>query len=191
MDTESTPESNNQHTSLESRVEAVLVSATRTSAPGTIAQALGLRAEDDGVARVESAIENLNEQYEQTERSFRITRVAGGYRLMTLASFAQDIVAMLGARESARLSKAALETLAIVAYQQPVTRARLEAIRGVACGEVLRSLIEKKLLVISGRAEEPGRPLLYATSKRFLEVFGLSSIRDLPRLDELPTGEAS
>ncbi|MFG0257614.1 MAG: SMC-Scp complex subunit ScpB [Phycisphaerales bacterium JB043] len=175
---------------LAQRVEAMLVSASRPCTAGAIAQALGLRAEDDAVARVESVIEMLNEEYEQTGRSFRVTRVAGGYRVMTLARFASDIVSMLGARESSKLSKAALETLAIVAYQQPVTRARLEAIRGVACGEVLRSLIEKKLLAIAGRAEEPGRPLLYATSKRFLEVFGLASIRDLPRIDELPTGES-
>jgi segregation and condensation protein B len=173
------------------RVEAVLISATRACTLGTLAEALGIRAEDDATGTIESAIDTLNEQYEETGRSFRIARVAGGFRVMTLPDFAADIVALVGSGQSGKLSKAALETLAIVAYQQPVTRAKLEAIRGVACGEVLRALIEKKLLSIAGRAQEPGRPLLYGTSRRFLEVFGLASIRDLPRIDELPTGDSS
>jgi segregation and condensation protein B len=85
-----------------------------------------------------------------------------------------------GIKEQQSLSRAALETLAIIAYRQPITRADLEAIRGVACGEVLRSILEKKLIDIVGRAEELGRPMLYGTTKRFLESFGLASIKDLP-----------
>src|SRR6185503_1909768 len=84
----------------------------------------------------------------------------------------------------AKLTKAALETLAIIAYKQPVLRADLEAIRGCACGETIRSLMEKHLVKIAGRAEEPGRPILYGTTKRFLELFGLNSLRDLPQNEE-------
>src|SRR5213080_2214617 len=84
----------------------------------------------------------------------------------------------------AKLSKAALETLAIIAYKQPILRAEVEAIRGVACGETIRSLMEKHLVRIAGRAEEPGRPILYGTTKRFLELFGLNSLRDLPQPEE-------
>src|SRR5690606_19235294 len=90
------------------------------------------------------------------------------------------LAALHGLKESHSLSRAAIETLSIIAYRQPVTRATLEAIRGVACGEVLRSLLEKRLIDITGRAEELGRPMLYGTSRRFLEVFGLASIKDLP-----------
>jgi segregation and condensation protein B len=86
----------------------------------------------------------------------------------------------------AKLSKAALETLAIIAYKQPILRADIEAIRGVACGETIRSLMEKHLVKISGRAEEPGRPILYGTTRRFLELFGLNSLKDLPQSEGLP-----
>jgi segregation and condensation protein B len=85
-----------------------------------------------------------------------------------------------------KLTKAALETLAIIAYKQPILRADVEAIRGVACGETIRSLMEKHLVKIAGRAEEPGRPILYGTTKRFLELFGLNSVKDLPQSEALP-----
>ena len=87
-------------------------------------------------------------------------------------------------RASTRLSKPALETLAIIAYRQPITRAELEAIRGVACGEVVRSLMERKMVKITGRAEELGRPMLYGTTRQFLDTFGLSSVKDLPKPEE-------
>ncbi len=131
------------------------------------------------------AVALLNEQYEQTGRSFRIERVSGGYRVMTLSPFREDSARLLGLGASARLSKPAVEALAIIAYRQPITRAQLEAIRGVACGEVLKTLLDRRLVVIAGRAEELGRPLLYATSKQFLEAFGLASLKDLPKADEL------
>ena len=130
-------------------------------------------------------MEGLNAEYERTGRSFRIEQVAGGYRVMTLPRFAEVVAAFQGSRMRSSLSHAALESLAIIAYKQPVTRAQLEAIRGVACGEVLRSLIDRRLVTIAGRAEELGRPLLYGTTKQFLETFGLSSIKDLPSIEEL------
>lgn len=147
--------------------------------------ALSLRAR--AIDAVRDAVAMLNHDYEQTKRSFRIELLAGGYRVMTLPAFAGAIAAYQGARAKTALSPAALEALAIIAYKQPMTRAKLEAIRGVACGEILRTLLDRKLITITGRAEELGRPLLYGTSKRFLELFGLSTLKDLPSVEELRT----
>ena len=104
--------------------------------------------------------------------------------MMTRAEHASVIAAMHRTRASTRLSKPALETLAIIAYRQPITRAELEAIRGVACGEVVRSLMERKMVKITGRAEELGRPMLYGTTRQFLDTFGLSNLKDLPKPEE-------
>lgn len=136
-------------------------------------------------AIVQEAIDALNRQYEATGRSFRIQAVAGGFRVMTLPAFSAVLEVFHGKRERHGISRAALETLAIIAYKQPMTRSSLEAIRGVACGEVLRSLIERRLVTIDGRAEDVlGRPMLYTTTRAFLETFGLSSLKDLPTVEE-------
>ncbi len=141
-------------------------------------------------ALIAACVASLNETYDQTSRSFRIEAVAGGYRLMTLASFRPVIEALHGVSAQSRLSRAAIESLAIIAYRQPMTRHQLEAIRGVSCGEVLSSLLERRLVEIAGRAEELGRPLLYATSRQFLGAFGLSSLKDLPSPAELGIARA-
>ncbi len=164
-------------------IEALLLTSDRPIPTSRVLEALGLDSDSESKKQVESAIGSLNTQYEKTGRSFRIETVAGGFRLMTLPEFAPVVAAMQGLRESTRLSRAAIETLAIVAYRQPATRAQIEAIRGVACGEVLKTLIDRRLITIVGRAEELGRPMLYGTSKQFLEAFGLSSVRDLPTVD--------
>jgi segregation and condensation protein B len=130
-------------------------------------------------------VKSLNETYEQTGRSFRIEAVSGGFRVMTLPKFAPQIAVLHRRQASAKLSRASVETLAIIAYKQPITRAELEAIRGVSCGEVLKSLIDRRLVTIKGRAEELGRPMLYGTTKTFLDHFGLASVKDLPTLAEL------
>ncbi|MCE2966952.1 MAG: SMC-Scp complex subunit ScpB [Phycisphaeraceae bacterium] len=142
-------------------------------------------------ALIAACVASLNETYDQTSRSFRIETVAGGYRLMTLASFRPVIEALHGVSAQTRLSRAAIESLAIIAYRQPITRHQLEAIRGVSCGEVLSSLLERRLVEIAGRAEELGRPLLYATSRQFLGAFGLSSLKDLPSPQELGIARAN
>src|SRR6185436_15914495 len=140
------------------------------------------------VRTIDEAVKILNEQYQETGRSFRIETVAGGYRLMTLPSFAERITEYHRTRMSGKLSRAAVETLAIIAYKQPLTRAALESIRGVSCGEVLKTLMERRLVTVKGRAEELGRPMLYGTTKQFLDQFGLGSIKDLPTLAELKPG---
>ena len=130
---------------------------------------------------IREAIEQLNTEYQDTNRTFRITKVAGGWQVLTVPEFATDIARLKGARQLAKLSPAAMETLAIIAYRQPILRADLESIRGVACGEILRSLMERRMVKIAGRAEEVGRPMLYGTTREFLQVFGLASLDDLPK----------
>ncbi len=137
------------------------------------------------LARVAGAVAHLNAEYDRSGRAFRIEGVAGGYRVMTLPAYGSLIAALQGDAARTRLSHEALVTLAIIAYRQPVKRVDLEAIRGVACGEVLKGLLDRKLVTIAGRAEELGRPMLYATTREFLRVFGLASIKDLPTPHEL------
>lgn len=166
--------------------EALTSTSDRGSnAPDSAAMPTGLSvAEPTPTGRVKAAIEALNKQYEESGRVFRVQPIAGGFRLMTVPSVARVLENFHGARQRASLSRAAIESLAILAYRQPLTRAKLEAIRGVACGEILRSLTERRLVTVVGRAEELGRPLLYGTTKQFLEAFGLSSIKDLPTVEE-------
>ena len=158
------------------KVEALLLTVDRPATANQIGQVVGL----DDARLVKAAIRQLNEAYQQTGRSFRIENVAGGWQIITLPQYGQVVAALQRDRQAARLGPAAMETLAIVAYKQPVLRAEVETIRGVASGEVIRGLIERRLVKIVGRAEELGRPLLYGTTKTFLEVFGLSSLKDLP-----------
>ena len=134
--------------------------------------------------QVKSLVAELNAEYVQQGRSFEISELAGGYQVRTLPEFA-SYLQQVQPQRPLRLSKAALETLAIVAYRQPVTRAEIENIRGVDAGPVVRSLLERKLLRLAGHKEVPGRPMLYGTSRRFLEVFGLEKIEDLPSLRQL------
>jgi segregation and condensation protein B len=135
-------------------------------------------------AKVKELVDELNVEYVKRGRSFEICEVAGGYQMRTLPQYAPYLQQTLKERPL-RLSQAALETLAIVAYRQPVTRAELEHIRGVDAGAVLRSLIERRLVRIAGHREVPGRPMLYGTTKRFLEVFELERLEDLPTLRDL------
>ncbi|MEK6799482.1 MAG: SMC-Scp complex subunit ScpB [Planctomycetota bacterium] len=164
----------------EAIVEALLMS-TDDPLPGSrIAQILGVGDAND----VRRHVEALNERYQRCGASFRVESIAKGYQLLTLPSYHTWIQKLHKARSDSRLSSAALETLAVVAYKQPVIRANIEAIRGVAAGDMLLRLREMDLVRIVGRAEEIGRPLLYGTTNRFLEIFGLASLKDLPKLDD-------
>jgi segregation and condensation protein B len=130
-------------------------------------------------------IRRLNDLYDRSARAFRVERVGGGYQLMTRPQFATWVRRLEHAPQETRLSAPTLETLAVIAYRQPVLRAEIEAIRGVNCGEILRQLMERDLVRISGRSDELGRPYYYATSKRFLCLFGLESLDQLPRGTQL------
>jgi segregation and condensation protein B len=174
----------------DARVEALIFSSSRPTPPSRIADVLGAMADaETGPRDIDAAIERLNAVYETTGRSFRIEHVAGGYRVMTLPDHADVLAAFHRRQASSRLSRAAIETLAIVAYKQPITRARLEAIRGVGCGEVLKNLLERRLVAVTGRAEEVGRPMLYGTTRHFLDSFGINSIKELPSLSALNEAE--
>ena len=164
----------------EAVVEAVLFSTDAPLSSGKIAQILGIGTAGD----VKRHIESLNRRYTESGSAFRIEEIAGGFQMFTLPDYNPWIAKMHKARAESRLSQAALETLAIVAYKQPIMRADIEGIRGVAVGDMLVRLRDTKLIKIVGRAEEVGRPLLYGTTKRFLEVFGLSSLADLPKLED-------
>ena len=165
---------------LPGNVEAALLTSDRALPAAKLAEVLAA-----STKQVTAAVAQLNELYQQTDRSFRIEQVAGGWQILTLPKFAKVLTALHKTRAQTKLSPAAVETLAIIAYKQPMLRADIEAIRGVACGEVLRSLMDRRLVKIVGRAEVLGRPMLYGTTKAFLEVFGLANLKDLPKAEEL------
>ena len=130
---------------------------------------------------VEQAVHQLNKKYEVNENSFRILRIANGYLFATVEGYAKYIGYLSSERSKRRLSQAALETLSIIAYKQPVTKPELESIRGVNSDYILTTLLEKNLIAIIGRAETVGRPLLYGTTDDFLKYFGLNDLSDLPK----------
>jgi len=166
--------------STESVVEAVLFSSDAPLSAGKIAEVLGT----GDASEVKAHIEALNERYEGTGASFRIESIAKGYQMLTQPAYNHWLSRLHKARSDSRLSGAAMETLAVVAYKQPVLRADVESIRGVAVGDMLVRLRDANLVRIVGRAEEIGRPLLYGTTAKFLDVFGLRSLDDLPKLDD-------
>lgn len=145
-----------------------------------IAQVLEAPHADD----VQAALEELLAEYETAERAFSIVEVGGGYIFRSRPEMAPWL-SRLRKQQASKLSRAALETLAIVAYKQPVLRAEIERIRGVDVGGVLRMLMERNLVRVAGRRDLPGKPLVYATTKRFLEFFDLKDISELPTLEEI------
>jgi len=200
MTSEITPQNSPMDTHTRAALEALLMTADRPLKPQTIIHPLNLHAskspsksesksksKSDPITQntLDDAIDALNQEYQSTNRSFRIERVAAGYRIMTLPEFAPVVAAMHRARATTRLTKTQLETLSIIAYRQPVTRAELENIRGVSCGDIVRALMDRQMVKITGRAEVLGRPMLYGTTPRFLDTFGLANLKDLPNPEEV------
>jgi len=168
-----------------SAIEAMLFSSAEPLTSRKLAEPLKEIGADGNVVR--RIVRDLIQEYEASRRGFTVEEVAGGFQMMTRPDYAEFVnVLHQSGSGGGRLSQAALETLAVVAYKQPVARADIEAIRGVQAGPLLRTLLQKGLVKITGRAEVIGRPLLYGTSKKFLEVFGLKSINELPKVEELP-----
>jgi segregation and condensation protein B len=161
-------------------VEAVILSSPEPISAARVAELLPRC----NPSQVRAIVRDLNEEYTERHSAFEIWEVAGGFQMRSLPEFAPYLRQIQKTRPL-RLSQAALETLAIVAYRQPVTRAELEQVRGVDVGAVLRSLLERDLIRVAGHREVPGRPIVYATARRFLEVFGLSKLGDLPALREV------
>lgn len=138
---------------------------------------------DAKLAQIKSALKVLQYEYEAMGRSFSLKEVANGYQFRSRSEYGPYIMKMLQ-RSPNRLSKASMETLAIIAYKQPILRQEIERLRGVDVGGIVRALLEKDLIRVMGRKNLPGRPLIYGTTKRFLEVFDLKDIESLPKLKE-------
>ena len=180
-------------------IEALLFSAQKPLSIREIATAIkGAGAEDPAAAgpnefarateaEVAAALEQLKIEYVEEQRAFQIIEKAEGWQLATDPAFARWVRQLFPVPKPARLSAPALETLAIIAYRQPVTRADVEAVRGVNIDGVLQTLMERGLVKIAGRAEIPGRPLLYETTQSFLDHFGLRNLDELPNMEELRT----
>jgi segregation and condensation protein B len=164
--------------------QQILEALLLASAEPVTAARLGRVVPEGSAKQVREDLAALNERYASEGRGFRIEEVAGGHQLRTLPELA-PYVQQLEPVPPLRMSRAALETLAIIAYKQPVTRAEIEHVRGVDAGPLLRGLLERRLVRIAGHREVPGRPILYATTPRFLEIFGLASLGDLPTLREI------
>jgi segregation and condensation protein B len=177
-------EDRNVEVTIETIVEAILFASDEPLTPAKIANIV-----ETTPKQIRDSIENLNQQYDDNNNAFRIEEVAGGFQMLTLSVYNTWLKKLLRTRSEGKLSPAALETLAIIAYKQPVIRADVETIRGVACGEVIRSLMYKGLIKIVGKAEVLGRPMLYGTTKKFLETFGLKTLKDLPKIEELKKPE--
>jgi segregation and condensation protein B len=167
-------------------LEAIIFASKGTANAAQIRRALPHLAP----ARIPDLVSEINEELAREGRPYEIASIAGGYQFRTRVEYAQVILAAKPERKL-RLSRPALETLAVIAYRQPLTRAELEELRSVDCGAVLKGLLERSLIRIVGRRDAPGRPVLYGTTPGFLETFGLPSLRDLPTLRELdPVPEA-
>lgn len=171
---------NNEGISLENTIEALLFVSTFRVSPNQLAEAL-----DRSLKDIEEALINLSNRYEQGS-GLRLQWHTGRVQLITSPDVATAIERFLGLEVTSKLSRAALETLSVIAYRQPITRPAIDAIRGVNSDGVIRTLLSKGLIEEQGRSEGPGRAIIYGTTEDFLQYFGLLSIRDLPPLEEEP-----
>jgi segregation and condensation protein B len=177
-------------------VESLLFATDRPLTPKAIAHALHQAVkfspspettpfEKTSLPEIEAAVEQLNERLTAEGSSLMVQGIAGGYVLKTRPEFSVWTNKLFEQPKAPRLSQPALETLAVIAYRQPIGRAEIESVRGVAVDGVLATLLERKVIRVAGRSEQPGRPLLYETTPLFLELFGLKSLDELPNADEL------
>ena len=162
-------------------LEAALFLAKEPYSSRKLAQLAGL---PEGT-KIRQLVRELNKRYDQDQSAFCIVAVAEGFQLRTRPELAPWLVRMQGVPEAVRLSSPAMETLTVIAYRQPIPRAEVEQIRGVQCGDLIRQLLDQDMVKILGRSEDLGRPFLYGTTTKFLQVFGLNSLNDLPVLEEL------
>ncbi len=170
-----------QRTPKMARLEAALFVATEALSARRLMQVAML----PSVSEVRRLVEQLNQAYDATGSAFRIESVARGYRLLTRPQYAPWLQRQFAREAQVKLSPPAMETLTIIAYRQPITRADIEAIRGVQCADIIKQLMDRGLVRIAGEDNSLGRPFLYATTRKFLEVFGLNTLDDLPMADQL------
>ncbi len=162
-------------------VEALIFASSKPLTPAEIRKVTKVLT----VGQIEKIVAELKEDYQKTERCFELLEIAGGYELSTRREFAPWILKIELQRKARQATQSALETLAILAYKQPLTRAEIEALRGVDTSGVLNTLMEKNFIKITGKKEVPGRPFMYGTTEKFLEHFGLKALVDLPSIDEI------
>ncbi len=166
---------------LERSIEALLFASDTPLSLNRIMSITGAQSTKE----IRTALESIDRFYRDHRRSFEIVEVAGGYQITTLPEHADVVARLFKSRRKSRLSQPALETLAIIAYKQPISRIDIESIRGVNSEGVLSTLVERELIAISGRGEGLGRPYLYSTTRKFLEYLGLKDHKDLPDMTEL------
>jgi segregation and condensation protein B len=141
------------------------------------------------LADIVAGLMQLVEKYTSDEFSFQLYQIADGYQFLTKPAYQASVGILLKQKSKKRLSTAALETLAVIAYKQPVTKTEIEQIRGVSCDYALQKLLEKELIMIKGKSETVGRPILYGTNQKFMEYFGINNLKDLPQPKDFSTSE--
>jgi len=164
------------------KIEAVIFASDEAVSAQIILQVL---AEELSAEDIDAGVESLNASYASTGRSFRIARIAGGFRFLTLGMLEPTLKKMLAPKIQRKLSQSVLEVLAVIAYQQPATRGEIQQVRGVSPDYAINKLLERGLIDVRGRAEKPGKPLIYGTTKEFLDFFNITSLKDLPKLREI------
>jgi segregation and condensation protein B len=180
-DTEEVPQGELARDARLALVEAALVAADEPLTAKRLAMAAGLA----DAAEARRLVTRLHELYDADGTAFQVEEVAGGYQLLTRAEYHPWLARLRRSAPELRLTPAARETLAIIAYRQPIARADIESVRGVQCGDVLGQMMEKGFVRIAGRDESLGRPILYGTTKKFLQLYGLKSLRELPQAEGL------
>jgi len=171
-------------------IEALIFASDRALSPDEIHDmvnnALGFIEDRASLEQVQAAIEGIQEKYQTDFYAFELKQIGGGWQFLTKPEYHKTIALLNGDKFLKRLSTAAMETLAIIAYKQPITKSEVESIRGVNCDYAVQKLLEKELIVISGRNEDAvGKPLIYGTSKSFMDYFGINSPADLPKISEV------
>ena len=175
---------------LHRHIEALIFCAPEPLSSSEMVKCLSEMFEADvPLDHVESAIYDLRKKYNQDEFAFSLEQISGGYQFLTKPAYQTSISILLKQQSQKRLSTAQLETLSIIAYKQPITKGEVEQIRGVNCDYSVQKLLEKELIEIKGKSEGVGKPLIYGTSKKFMEYFGINSIQDLPQPKDFTQAE--
>lgn len=185
-------ESKTSYTELKAELEALIFASEQPMNAEELAKIIAQYHEIEvSESEMSNFLEQLVADYQSNQLGFELVKTGGGYLFLTKKEFQPLLALALAERSKKRLSQAALETLSIIAYKQPVTKADLEHIRGVNCDYSIQRLLERNLIVISGKSNGPGRPLLYSTSERFMEYFGINTLEELPPLKALDNQENS
>lgn len=177
---------------LTSHIEALIFCATNPLKISEIQNCLSELLETEiTVEVIEMALQELLIKYQDNNFSFQVVKSGGGYQFLTKSSYQETINILLKQKSKKRLSTSALETIAIIAYKQPITKAQIEQLRGVASDYAVQKLLEKELIEIKGKAETVGKPLLYGTSDKFMDYFGINNLKELPTLKDLEESKAN